>query len=430
MKDYLKNLSPELKEVICRCVQLAQELRMPAYLVGGCLRDLILGVKNCDLDITVQGDGILFAQKLAERLDAEFIVHERFRTATLNLAGGLKLDIATMRREKYPHPGALPVVSPGTLAQDLGRRDFTINAMALNLTAAKGLAIIDPFGGRADLASGRIRILHDLSFKDDPTRILRAVRFSQRFGFKIEPNTLRLLKAAVSGGLLDKVNPHRLRDELILALGEREPFKPIKQLGNLGALSFISAKLKISFATRSLFKSAAGEIAWFSRNFPARRRLDSWLIYFAALLGQFTLSEIRIIIRQLSLSRGQEKRVLDYYRGRKKIISTLSKANPGAPRIFSLLEPLSYETIILLSAFSRNKHFKKHLVDFFRTYHGMRLCICGKDLQELGVLPGPQYQKIFARVLSAKLKGKASDRQAEMAMIQSIVKNKKRNGEQ
>ena len=310
------------------------------------------------------------------------------------------------------------------LLDDLKRRDFTINAMALSLSLDKEQKIIDPFGGQDDLASGRIRILHNLSFKDDPTRILRAIRFSQRLDFKIEPKTLALLKEAISDGALDKVNPHRMRDELILILKEQNPFRPLKALGDLGALSFISTKLKISESTQVLFKSIAKETAWFVKNFPARRPLDTWLIYFTGLLETLNHALIKMIIYKFGLPKGDQKRITNYYQGRDQIIAILSKKFLAPEQIFLLLEPLSYETIILLRAVSQNKNLKKHLADFFKIYHGQRLCISGSDLNSLGVLPGPEYQKIFAKVLAAKLNGQVENRQAELALLKKLVRNK------
>ena len=424
MRKYFKKLPRKLREVISQASKVSQETRMPAYLVGGCLRDLILGVKNLDLDIAIEGNGIIFAQNLAQKLKSRLKIHERFGTATLISSDGLKVDVATTRQEKYPYSAALPVVSPGSLSEDLKRRDFTINAMALNLAVDQEQKIIDPFGAQVDLASGIIRILHNLSFKDDPTRIFRAIRFSQRFNFKIEPQTLLLLKEAINDGLLNKVNPHRMRDELILILKEHNPFRPIKKLGDLDALSFISTKLKIGKSTRSLFKSIAKQISWFVKNFPARRQLDSWLVYFTALLESLTWLEIKMIIVKLGLCKGDQKRIISYYQGRQRIISSLSKKQMAPETIFSLLEPLSYETIILLGATTPNKNFKKHLADFFQVYNGMHLCICGNDLGNLGVLPGPEYQKIFAKVLAAKLNGQLRNHQAELALIRKLVKDK------
>lgn len=422
MNKYLKKIPIELKEITTQVSRVSQKTRMPVYLVGGCLRDLILGAKNLDLDITIEGSGIAFAQNLARKLKSTLKIHERFGTATLILTNGLKVDIATTRQEVYPYSAALPVVSSGSLREDLKRRDFTINAMAISLAEGKDQEIIDPYGGRNDLVSGRIRILHNLSFKDDPTRILRAIRFSQRFDFKIEPKTLTLLKEAIADGALDKVNPHRMRDELMLILKEQNPFKSIKQMSDLGALSFVSTKLKIGKSTQVLFKSIDKQITWFVKNFTLNRQLDSWLVYFAGLLETLTDAQIKLVIYRFGLCKGDQKRVISYYQGRAKLISVLSKKYLAPERVFSLLEPLSYETIILLSATTPNKNFKKYLVDFFKTYHGTRLCVSGDDLKGLGILPGQEYQNIFAKVLAAKLNGQVKNRQTELALIRKLVR--------
>lgn len=422
MKKYLEKLPVEIKKIISLAADVSRQTGMPVYLVGGFLRDLILGVKNFDLDITVEGSGIVFAEELAKRLKTKIITHERFGTATLVLRGRLKVDIATARKERYPCCASLPVVSSGSLSEDLMRRDFTINAMAMSVACGQGYRLIDPFGGKDDLAAGRIRILHDLSFKDDPTRVLRAIRFAQRYNFKIEPLTLRLLKEAVSLGLLHKVNAHRMRDDLILILKEDNPLKQIKRLYAIAGLSFISKKLKPGKSTYDLFKAIGKEVFWFTKNFPDRRQPDIWLIYFAALLKPLGLAEIKKITRKLGLRKGEEKRIISYCQMGKKIISCLSKKDVRPSQIFSLLEPLSYETIILLAASSRNKHFKRHIADFLEIYNGMRLYVSGHDLHGLGVLPGPEYQKIFARVLTAKLNGKVATRQDELVLIRKLIK--------
>ncbi len=424
MKQSVKKLPAELKIVIHRVQDLSQKLRMPAYLVGGALRDLIQGVKNCDLDITVEGSGLVFARHLAKKLKAELREHERFGTATLILPNGLKVDIATSRREEYPYPAALPQVTFGSLKDDLGRRDFTINALALSLSGVQKNELIDPFCGRDDLSGGCIRIMHDLSFQDDPTRILRAVRFAVRFNFKIQPHTLKLLKAAVGQGWMDKVHPHRMRDELILILKEKNPHAVLKQLSGLGALSFISPGLKVDQAMAGLCKAIAKESSWFVKNFPGRRRLDTWLIYFAGLLRGFAPDKIEAIMQRLGFSIGDQKRVVSYYQQKSKLSAALSKKNALGQEIFSSLEPLSYETIILLRADFKNRYLKKHLADFFRVYNGMRLCVGGHDLGGLGVLPGPLYQKIFTKVLSAKLNGQVKGRRDELALIRKLIKTK------
>ncbi|MCK9431743.1 MAG: hypothetical protein PHQ84_02435 [Candidatus Omnitrophica bacterium] len=424
MADYFKKLPPELKNIIVQAAKVSRETGMPAYLVGGCLRDLILGVPNLDLDIAVEGDGIIFARRLCGELKSALTVHERFRTATLSLPGGLKLDVATARRESYPAFASLPVVRPGPLAEDLKRRDFTINAMAVNIAGGKR-DLIDPFGGRKDLSARRIRILHDLSFKEDPTRILRAVRFSRRFRFRIESKTLLLMKEALKEGWLEKVTPHRLRDELVLMLKEKDVPGQLKTLSVLRGLDFIGAGLKFTPEAEALLKTAACRILWFEKNFPLRRRLDTWLVYFILLLDPFSPSQRRKAVLRLGLRKGEEKRIFSYYRLRGRLTVSLSKKGLKPSKIFSLLEPLSYETIISFSASCRNKAAREYLADFFEVYNGMRLCVSGKDLGGLGLSPGPQYRRIFTRVLTAKLNGKLSNRRMELALIKKLAEKAK-----
>ncbi|MDD5060199.1 MAG: hypothetical protein PHY35_03665 [Candidatus Omnitrophica bacterium] len=436
MKDYLEKLPNELKEIISFAFEVSQELKMPAYLVGGFVRDLLLDFKytdtlspnfsnlNCcvDLDITVEGSGIIFAQNLSEKLKSELTIHERFGTATLLLSGFFKIDIASARKEKYPSCASLPIVRCGSLQDDLLRRDFTINAMAVCISDIRDHKLIDPFGGRQDLLKGNIRVLHDLSFQDDPTRILRAIRFEQRFNFKIEPKTLYLLKDALKNGYLDKVSPHRIRDELILMLKEHRPLKQTRRLVSLCPLSFIHKKLKATKKTYDLFKSIDKEIAWFNSKFPGYRRLDSWLIYFTALLKDLTVSEIESVSVQFGLRKGEEKRIESFIRFNKSLIESLGRKKVLPVKIFNQLEPLSYETIILLRASSVDKNVKENIGNFFEVYNGMRLFISGKDLADLGIIPGPKYQKIFSRVLEAKLNGQVKSLEQELDLIKQLTK--------
>ena len=212
MKTYLNNLPKEIQNLIRLTGDIASQNNMYAYLVGGFVRDLILGAKNLDLDIVVEGEGIKFAEALAQRLQAKLIRHRRFGTATVILKKRLKVDIATARSEVYPKPAYLPIVRPGRLQDDLFRRDFGINCLAMSINQADFGRIIDLYGAKEDLRRRRIRILHGLSFIDDPTRILRGVRFAARYNFRLEAGTRQLLEEALKSKMLDKVQPQRTRD--------------------------------------------------------------------------------------------------------------------------------------------------------------------------------------------------------------------------
>ena len=335
-KNYLSKLPKDVSRLIHLAGDIAAKDNMPAYLVGGIVRDLILGVKNFDLDIVVEGDGIKFAHDFARTLEAKITCHSRFCTATVNLGKAAKVDIATARKETYPAPAHLPQVSPGRLKDDLCRRDFTINAMALGISGIDFAKIIDNFDGLIDLRAKRIRVLHDKSFIDDPTRILRAVRFEQRYGFRIEPRTLSLLKEAVSMKMLEKVQPQRLRDELVLIFKEDEPKKCIRRLNGLTGFTFLNRNLKVRLKTYKLFDSLKRRIKWFKKTYPQRRELDAWLVYFLGLIDSLSLADTRRICRSFGFRKGEEKRITSFKSLDTFFITELSKSGLNPSRIFHL----------------------------------------------------------------------------------------------
>jgi tRNA nucleotidyltransferase (CCA-adding enzyme) len=422
MKKYLKKLPKEVQEFIHLIAEVAALRGMRAYLIGGFVRDLMLGAKNLDLDIVVEGDGIIFAEDLAGRLKARLVKHRRFATATVIVGHNLKIDIATARSETYPEPAALPVVEPGCVNEDLKRRDFTINAMAIDINGSGYGSLVDIFAGKGDLAKKKVRILHDLSFIDDPTRILRAVRFEKRYNFRIEPRTLKLLKLAARKKMLEIVQPQRVRDELILLLKEKDPIRLLKRLHGLVGFSFINRHLKLIKSNYQLLKSADGQINWYNRVHSRRRPLDSWLIYFMALLDPLDAADTQEVCAKFVLRKGEEKRILSYKNIDKKFISELGNPRLKPSRIFQLLEPLSYETILLIKAKYGGPGVKKHIEEFLKIYNGMRIYISGHHLQSLGIEPGPVYQEIFTKVLEAKLNGLVKTEQEELALIKELIK--------
>ena len=221
--------------------RLAKDLEVEAYVVGGPVRDQLLGIPYNDLDITVAGSALPLAERLATAVGGRLTVHQRFGTATVSMPD-FAIDLVTARSESYYHPGALPQVRVGTVADDLARRDFTINAMAASITD-ESLALVDPHGGRADLEAGLVRTLHPLSFVDDPTRIFRAIRYEQRFSFRIEDQTLNELRHAVEHGALATLTGDRVRHELERIFNEASPLPALRRAGELGALSAVHPAL-------------------------------------------------------------------------------------------------------------------------------------------------------------------------------------------
>ena len=235
-----------------RLGRLSQERGVAAFAVGGCVRDWLLEVPTTtDLDVTVEGDGIAFAEFAARALGTTMIAHRQFGTATLmvqpesaepsdrrrrrdervSLPEIIRIDVASCRRESYSAPAAYPKTEPGTLRDDLFRRDFTVNAMAASIDPQRFGAMVDLFGGLRDLAARQLRVLHPRSFIDDPSRILRAARFAERFDFRLEPETDRLMRAALADGALEQLNRGRLRKELDRIAEERDPIACLRRLG-------------------------------------------------------------------------------------------------------------------------------------------------------------------------------------------------------
>ncbi|MDD5518704.1 MAG: hypothetical protein PHV98_05065, partial [Candidatus Omnitrophica bacterium] len=324
MKKYLGKIPEELQGLLNKVHNIAARKNTEAYLVGGFVRDLILGVKNLDLDIVIEGDGIGLAQDFASSLGVKITVHRQFGTATVFVRPGLKVDFSSSRQEHYPSPAHLPLVKGGSLKDDLNRRDFTLNAMAISLKDGK---LVDYFGGLNDLRHKVIRVLHPLSFIDDPTRIFRAIRFEQRYNFKIEPESLKLLRQAVRLKMLERIHPHRTRDDLVLILKEKNPVKEIKRIEKLAGFDFILPQLKIIPKTYALLKAIKREIGYFHKNYTGRRPLDTWVIYLMGLLESLDAKKIKNICAKFGLRKGEEKRLLSYKRSQGRFLTDLSRAS-------------------------------------------------------------------------------------------------------
>lgn len=287
-----KSLPPDAIVLIKKAIAAAEWKDLPLYLVGGLVRDLLLGQANGnnDIDMAVEGDAVGLAVDFVEKTGGEMTAHTMFNTAKISL-DKWTVDFAMARTETYERPGALPSVTPGTIQTDLFRRDFTVNAMAIGLNPAHYGELYDLYGGMKDLDKKYIRVLHANSFTDDATRIWRAIRYEQRLGFKIEPDTLQLLKRDVTA--LKTVGGFRLRHELELVLKEPEPEKALARADELGALQELHPSLKAD--------------EWLASKFQIARRTGraSSLFYLGLLTRRMTDAEILQITKFLRLTAEQ-----------------------------------------------------------------------------------------------------------------------------
>ena len=260
----LREVSPSwVQRLIAAAREVADKLGASVYLVGGMVRDMLLERANEDVDLVVEGDGIAFAEALAEALDGRVHPHLPFLTAVITLPDGLRIDVASARTEFYRTPAALPEVVTSLIRQDLYRRDFTINSLAVVLSGERYGELVDFFGGRMDIQRKEIRVLHSLSFIDDPTRALRAVRYSRRLGFTIAPDTRNLISTALEEGVFERLSGQRLRRELEVLLAEPHPTPALALIADLGLLPAICPALKWSEEVQSYLMEVEGQLAWY-----------------------------------------------------------------------------------------------------------------------------------------------------------------------
>lgn len=417
----LNKLPLPIVEFIHFTGRVADEKGINVYVVGGFVRDLFLGVANFDVDFVVEGDGIAFATELAGRLNLSVVIHRRFGTATLHGLEGFKADIASSRREVYDKPAALPSVTFGKIEDDLFRRDFTINAVAIGINEHQFGRIIDHYAGLKDLKKGLVRALHHLSFIDDPTRILRAVRFEQRFDFKIEKQTLGWLKEAQRRRMLFYVQKHRLRDELILIFKERLPFKALKRLNQLCGLSYIAPSLRFQDSWRSDFTAISQRAKEFQKLCVHHRRIELYAMYMALFFYPLSVRAMKKVIIDFAFHKGESSRMLSLKENFKKARSLLSRKSILPSSVYHLLQPLSYEVIFLIIILLKNRVAERHIDYFFLKSHPQRLHVRGEDLLKSGIKAGPDFKMILSELLCAKIDGKLKDKEEELAMALKLA---------
>jgi tRNA nucleotidyltransferase (CCA-adding enzyme) len=370
----------------------------PAYLVGGAVRDLLRGADAVDLDVAVESDARSVARALAERLDGEAREHERFGTATVR-SDGLSLDLATTRRETYSEPGALPEVEEAGLAEDLARRDFSINAMALGLTGDDLGHLYDPLGGLRDLDSGNVRVLHERSFVDDPTRLLRALRYEARLGFRMDADTERLARDAAAEAQLRTVSGARVRDELMDLLGEPDAPSGVERMHELGidralhtaleADSELVASAALGAVALGADRALAGLAALTAE---APRRLDLW-------------------VADLNLNAWERDAVSRAARVAPRLVTELRERDHLPSELRDLL---GRETLIALSLALAMGAPSEPVLRWVAELSEVRLEISGTDLLDAGVPEGPALGRALEETLRRKLDGLVAGREEEL----------------
>jgi tRNA nucleotidyltransferase (CCA-adding enzyme) len=429
-------LPPRLLDWLRQAGVSAEELGYRLYAVGGFVRDLILGVPNMDIDLVVEGDAIQLAQRLAERLGGHVRSHRRFGTAKWIVPDELRargngngllpafLDFVSARTEFYEHPTALPTVERSTIKQDLHRRDFTINTLAIRLDSQRWGELLDFYGAKKDLDDGIIRVLHSLSFVEDPTRILRAARFEQRFGFTIEPRTEKLI--ADARDLLARVSGERVRHEILLAMDEAEPEKVLCRLADLGVLQVLQPGLQCDTWLREKARDLRAQFTLVQESrsqVPPRMAISAHALARLHLaLAAYRLSgdALEQFIERFRLFKADRDLLLEVARLRERL-PRLAENNLPASGIVDLLDESSDEARLLLRVATDSWLVRQRLDQYQRRLRHVRSVLQGDDLRRMGIQPGPIYGDILRRLRAGRLDGQISSRAEEEAIVKEML---------
>jgi tRNA nucleotidyltransferase (CCA-adding enzyme) len=366
----------------------------PVFLIGGSVRDLLLGGRPSDFDLVVESD----PDRLAAKLGGELVAHDRFGTATVR-SGEFSYDIARARTETYLLPGALPEVEPASLEQDLGRRDFTVNAIALALSGPTAGELTAPPGALADLEAGRLRVLHDESFADDPTRLLRLARYASRLGFEIEPHTRELALAAVRAGALATVSGPRIGNELRLLAREEDPVRALRSLAGLELDRAIDPRFGID--DEALARRALGLL-------PQDGRPDRLVLALAA--RRIPAGELGELLDRLGFEAADREAIVAAATRSEEVAAALAAARRPS-EIAQAASGAGPELAALAGALGAAQAAGEWLS---RLRH-VKLEIRGDDLLAAGVPQGPAIGRGLAAALAARLDGRARDRQQQLA---------------
>lgn len=424
-KHLLKLLRAQLPQRIVSLLeefgQIGDRLGISVYAVGGFVRDLLLRKMNLDVDVVVEGDGIDFARQVEQAMECRVRVHEKFGTAVIVFPDGFKVDVASTRTEYYIEPGALPKVEHSSIKLDLYRRDFTINTMALALNANSFGDLIDFFQAQRDLSDGVIRVLHNLSFVEDPTRVFRAIRFEQRLHFNLGRHTEALLSSAVRMGFVEKIGGIRVYNELLHIFNEADPVASLKRMSDLGLLSGLHPALTWGEESARMFDEAGRALHWYGLLYTGKE-CRGWLVYLLCLLAELRPAQVEEFCQRLNVP-PRIQRVLGEQRRealsikRRLTRSLQQNKTPKNSLLYRWFNPLSIEVLIFLMAFSSSEESRRIISHYVTHLQDVKATLNGKALRLLGLNSGPHFAKILDALQVARLDGRVCSEEEEIALV-------------
>jgi tRNA nucleotidyltransferase (CCA-adding enzyme) len=410
----LDQLPAGVGEVLRTAGNEGDALGLPVAAVGGLVRDLLLARvdERTDLDLVVEGSAVALANRIAASLQGRLVEHRTFLTATVVLRDGRRIDLATARRESYRAPGALPDVEPASLGEDLARRDFSVNALAVRLDRAAWGRLVDTTGGLVDLRARRIRVLHALSFVEDPTRILRAARFAARLDWRVDRTTRRLAAYAATLGVYRALSGDRLRGELELMLAEHRPAAAIRQAGQLGAWGLVDRDASAGRRLPHLFAAALAAR-------PLRDLGPDATLALAVLALTAESAAVEAWMDRLSLRPAVREAIRHARRNARTLVARLSRAR-GQTRAYAILREVPEVTAAwarTLASTAARGHLDRHL----RSWRRLRPLATGDDVAALGVPPGPAIGELLRGLRTGQALGQVRSRAGAIRWLKGAV---------
>ncbi|WP_428558641.1 MAG: CBS domain-containing protein [Solidesulfovibrio sp. DCME] len=418
-----ERLPKEILELLKKAGNLGQSLGYGVYVVGGFVRDVLLKHPNFDVDLVVEGDGIAFAAAMVREMGGRFKSHPKFKTAVVVLPDGQRVDVATARLEYYEYPAALPTVELSSIKMDLYRRDFTVNALAVHLSPERFGELVDFFGAQRDIKERVLRVLHSLSFVEDPTRIVRAIRFSERFGFRIGGQTDRLIKNAVRHNFFHKLSGARVFHELRLILEEKTPLSCLRRMQEYKLLPAVHPLLALTPAREGVLMEVENVINWYRLLYiePAPR---TWLVYFLALCSGMDAQQFGAVGKRLNFSKRTAEdiaRLREMIRDTAQGLFNWEYHKGPLSELYFLLEDLPIEGALFLMARNPREPLQKYVSLFLTGLRAKRVEITGNDLKKLGIEPGPRYTDILKQVTAAVIDGHAPCRSEQLELVRRLA---------
>ena len=409
MREFLglSSISPRICRLLQEIGRCGAETSQSVYAVGGFVRDLLIGRENLDIDIVVEGDAIDFAHQLAKVWEGQVQTHHKFKTATITRRDGLKFDFVSARNETYTSPGALPSVEYGTIAQDLHRRDFSINTLAMQLQPDAFGEIVDCTDGMRDLRAGCIRVLHQQSFIDDPTRIFRAIRYAARYNFRIVEADQQRILDAINQGVLNLISGQRIRNEIDHLLSEEAAPQMVHQMREFDLFGAIHPNWKISPNFDVRWNAAGQAIEWASTSLSNDSINASALLWMTLLTAP---DAIEVISNRLELENELHTKLNLQVQLEQDIDALSASAKPS--EVYQLLNPYPIESLVFAMMHPNQPNWRVEKMSNYLTHlRNVQPLVTGNHLIQRGLKPSQAFSDLLWKAFAAQLDGKVSTAQ-------------------